>query len=112
MKSIFKKSMAVTIVVFMLILTAIPFASAATLIDEQRTVAAYPSYLNSTYFDEIYHARTAFEHLHGLCHAGHLGNTHLSMAAAVLKGTAARIVHHIVDDAAKSLALIVGAVWL
>ena len=34
MKSIFKKSMAVTIVVFMLILTAIPFASAATLLDE------------------------------------------------------------------------------
>jgi hypothetical protein len=41
-------------------------SSAATLIDEQRTVPAYPSYLNSTYFDEIYHARTAFEHLHGL----------------------------------------------
>ena len=41
-------------------------SSAATLIDEQRTVPASPSYLNSTYFDEIYHARTAFEHLHGL----------------------------------------------
>jgi len=41
-------------------------SSAATLIDEQRTVPAYPSYLNSTYFDEIYHARTAFEHLHGM----------------------------------------------
>ncbi|MBQ9039287.1 MAG: phospholipid carrier-dependent glycosyltransferase [Clostridia bacterium] len=40
--------------------------SAATLIDEQHTVAAYPGYLNSTYFDEIYHARTAFEHLHGM----------------------------------------------
>lgn len=39
---------------------------AAKLIDEQDTVAAYPSYLNSTYFDEIYHARTAYEHLHGL----------------------------------------------
>jgi dolichyl-phosphate-mannose--protein O-mannosyl transferase len=38
--------------------------SAAALIDEQRTVAAYPGDLNSTYFDEIYHARTAFEHLH------------------------------------------------
>ena len=38
MKSILKKSMAVTIVVFMLILTAIPFASAATLIDESKKV--------------------------------------------------------------------------
>lgn len=25
---------------------------------------AYPSYLNSTYFDEIYHPRTAYEQLH------------------------------------------------
>jgi len=41
-------------------------AEAARLIDEQDTVAARPSYLNSTYFDEIYHARTAYEHLHGL----------------------------------------------
>ncbi len=41
-------------------------SDAALLIDEQATVAAYPSYLNSTYFDEIYHARTAFEHLHGM----------------------------------------------
>ena len=46
--------------------TARSDSSAAALIDEQRTVAAYPSYLNSTYFDEIYHARTAFEHLHGM----------------------------------------------
>ena len=36
------------------------------LADEQDTVPAYPSYYNSTYFDEIYHARTAYEHLHGL----------------------------------------------
>ena len=36
------------------------------LIDEQDTVPEHPSYLNSTYFDEIYHARTAYEHLHGL----------------------------------------------
>ncbi|MBR1822410.1 MAG: phospholipid carrier-dependent glycosyltransferase [Clostridia bacterium] len=46
--------------------TADSASSAALLIDEQRTVAAYPSYLNSTYFDEIYHARTAYEHLHGM----------------------------------------------
>lgn len=38
----------------------------ALLTDEQDTVPAYPSYYNSTYFDEIYHARTAYEHLNGL----------------------------------------------
>jgi Gpi18-like mannosyltransferase len=38
----------------------------ALLTDEQHLVPAYPSYLNSMYFDEIYHARTAYEHLHGL----------------------------------------------
>ncbi|RKP58171.1 phospholipid carrier-dependent glycosyltransferase [Cohnella endophytica] len=32
--------------------------------DEQRTVPIRPSYLNSMYFDEIYHARTAYENLH------------------------------------------------
>ena len=36
------------------------------LIDEQDTVPAEPSYYNSMIFDEIYHARTAYEHLHGL----------------------------------------------
>lgn len=36
------------------------------MIDEQDTVPAQPSYYNSMYFDEIYHARTAYEHLHGL----------------------------------------------
>ena len=36
------------------------------LLDEQDTVPATPSYYNSTYFDEIYHARTAYEHLHGM----------------------------------------------
>ncbi|MBQ3424002.1 MAG: glycosyltransferase family 39 protein, partial [Clostridia bacterium] len=46
--------------------TAESTGSAAMLIDEQRTVASRPSYLNSTYFDEIYHARTAYEHLHGM----------------------------------------------
>ena len=34
------------------------------LMDEQDIVPAKPSYYNSTYFDEIYHARTAYEHLH------------------------------------------------
>ena len=33
----------------------------ALLLDEQDCVARTPSYLNGTYFDEIYHARTAYE---------------------------------------------------
>ena len=33
----------------------------ALLIDEQDTAPAIPSYYNGTYFDEIYHARTAYE---------------------------------------------------
>ncbi|MEA4897703.1 MAG: phospholipid carrier-dependent glycosyltransferase [Christensenellaceae bacterium] len=36
------------------------------LIDEQQTVPPYPSYYNGMYFDEIYHGRTAYEHLKGL----------------------------------------------
>ena len=36
-------------------------ASYAALCDEQDTVCAVPSYLNGMYFDEIYHARTAYE---------------------------------------------------
>ncbi|MES0336659.1 MAG: glycosyltransferase family 39 protein [Candidatus Magnetobacterium sp. LHC-1] len=34
------------------------------IIDEQNTVPAAPSYLNSSYFDEIYFARTAYEQVH------------------------------------------------
>lgn len=37
----------------------------ANLFDEQDTLDGEPSWYNSTYFDEIYHARTAFEHLNG-----------------------------------------------
>jgi len=36
------------------------------LIDEQDTLEGEPGWFNGTYFDEIYHARTAYEHLHGL----------------------------------------------
>ena len=36
------------------------------MIDEQDTVAFTPSYLNGMYFDEIYHARTAYEFDNGL----------------------------------------------
>ena len=38
----------------------------ALLCDEQKTVPAYPSYYNSTYFDEIYHARTGYEFAHNM----------------------------------------------
>ncbi len=37
-----------------------------TLIDEQDTVPDVPSYLNSMYFDEIYHGRTGYEHANSL----------------------------------------------
>jgi len=36
------------------------------LFDEQKAFAYKPSYLTNMYFDEIYHARTAFEHIHNL----------------------------------------------
>ena len=36
------------------------------LFDEQEKVPAVPSYRNSTYFDEIYHARTALEHIENI----------------------------------------------
>ena len=41
------------------------YSDAANLLDEQDTLDGQPSWWNSTYFDEIYHARTAYEHLHG-----------------------------------------------
>ncbi|MCX7745704.1 MAG: glycosyltransferase family 39 protein [Clostridia bacterium] len=37
--------------------------SPENLLDEQDRVAYAPNFMNGTYFDEIYHARTAFEHL-------------------------------------------------
>lgn len=47
------------------VLTAVS-GNAAQLTDEQNVVPDFPSYMNSTYFDEIYHARTAYEHILGL----------------------------------------------
>lgn len=38
---------------------------AENLIDETDTCVGEPGWYNGTYFDEIYHARTAYEHLHG-----------------------------------------------
>ena len=43
-----------------------PEGSQAALLDEQDTVPERPSYYNGMYFDELYHARTAYEHLHNL----------------------------------------------
>lgn len=40
--------------------------NASLLVDEQHLVPAQETFLNSTYFDEIYHARTAWEHLNGV----------------------------------------------
>ena len=37
-----------------------------TLFDEQDLIPNSSSFMNSTYFDEIYHARTGYEFLHGL----------------------------------------------
>jgi Gpi18-like mannosyltransferase len=41
-------------------------ADAQNLIDEQSLVPAVPSFMNSMYFDEIYHARTGWEFTQGL----------------------------------------------
>ncbi len=41
-------------------------SDAPELFDEQEYVPEYQHYTNSTYFDEIYHARTAFENLEGV----------------------------------------------
>ncbi len=41
------------------------YSDPARLLDEQDTLEGEPGWWNSTYFDEIYHARTAYEHLHG-----------------------------------------------
>ena len=38
----------------------------AKLIDEQNTVPEKPTYMNSMYFDEIYHGRTGYEHANSL----------------------------------------------
>lgn len=45
---------------------SVPGSDYSALFDEQDTVAFTPSYMNGTYFDEIYHARTAYELLNGL----------------------------------------------
>lgn len=39
---------------------------AEAVVDEQDTVPENPSYYNGMYFDELYHARTAYEHINGM----------------------------------------------
>ncbi len=41
-------------------------ADGGNLVDEQDTVPEIPSYYNGMYFDELYHGRTAYEHLNNL----------------------------------------------
>ena len=41
-------------------------AAACAVTDEQNTVPTADTYLNSSYFDEIYHVRTAKEHIEGI----------------------------------------------
>lgn len=41
-------------------------SSAAALVDEQDKVPEYPNYMHGMYFDELYHARTAYEHINNL----------------------------------------------
>ncbi|MBQ5488984.1 MAG: phospholipid carrier-dependent glycosyltransferase [Clostridia bacterium] len=45
--------------------TAVDNAYAA-LVDEPDSIPAYPDYMSGMYFDELYHARTAYEHLNNL----------------------------------------------
>ncbi len=41
-----------------------PSKGIENLLDEQNTIPSRPSFMTDTYFDEIYHARTAYEHIH------------------------------------------------
>ncbi len=52
----------------------LPLASESSLFDEQHLAQISPTFLNGTYFDEIYHARTAFEHIENT--PFHYENTH------------------------------------
>ena len=45
---------------------ALPWTTRNELTDEQTLTPARSTFLNSSYFDEIYHARTALEHLRGV----------------------------------------------
>lgn len=47
-------------------LLSVSVRGADLLFDEQELVPAESTYLNSSYFDEVYHARTAYEHIRGI----------------------------------------------
>lgn len=53
----------------------------SALTDEQAMVPQSPSFMNSTYFDEIYHPRTAFEMLH---HLPYYEYTHPPLGKAIM----------------------------
>ena len=55
--------------------------SGEALLDEQEDVPLNPSWYDSTYFDEIYHARTAYEHLLG---AEPYENTHPTLGKLIM----------------------------
>lgn len=46
--------------------TTLVSGEGAALLDEQAVVPLYGTYYESSYFDEVYHARTAYEHIIGL----------------------------------------------
>ena len=46
--------------------TALPWRTVSELTDEQGLTPAKSTFFNSSYFDEIYHARTALEHMRGM----------------------------------------------
>ena len=48
------------------VVAAAASGNGAELFDESELVPDAPNYMNSTYFDEIYHPRTAYEFVHGL----------------------------------------------
>ncbi len=64
------------------------YSDPTALLDEQNTLEGEPGWWNSTYFDEIYHARTAFEHMNGTVpyETSHppLGKVFMSWAVAAL----------------------------
>lgn len=54
------------------------------LFDEQHLVPGRPSYMNSMYFDEVYHGRTALEYLRGI---NPYENTHPPLGKAIISAS-------------------------
>lgn len=49
-----------------LLKASITSQNGAEILDEQGFVPEYPNFMNGMYFDELYHARTAYEHLNNM----------------------------------------------